>query len=326
MTPARTGEFERIARYLAPLAAGWPGAFGLRDDAAIVTASEGCALVVTTDTMVAGVHFIGDEAPSLVARKLLRVNLSDLAAMGARARCYTLNLALPPAVDDAWLEDFADGLAADQAEFDVALAGGDSVTTPGPVCLTVTAFGEVAEGAALRRSGAAPGDGVYATGTIGDGALGLRAIRGALAGLDAAEKDYLADRYRLPRPRLRAGLGLAGRATAGLDVSDGLVADLGHIADASDVAAVVEADRVPLSAAARKAVAAEPALLEIVLTGGDDYELLFTAAEPGFVGSLSEETGLAITRIGSIEAGGGVRVLDGRGAPMSFAAAGYTHR
>ena len=328
MTPVRTGEFDRIERYLAPLATGWPGAFGLRDDAAVVTPAAGNDLVVTTDTMVAGVHFIGDETAALIARKLLRVNLSDLAGMGAAARCYTLNLALPRSIDDAWLADFTAGLAADQAEFGVALAGGDSVSTPGPICLTVTAFGEVEHGAALRRGGARSGDLIFVTGTIGDGALGLRALKGELGELDTAERDRLADRYRLPRPRMEAGVGIVGLATAAMDISDGLVGDLGHIADVSEVGAVVEADRVPLSDAAGKAVAVAPDMRESVLTGGDDYELLFTApADAGAaVAALSESVGLPITAIGRIETGSGVRVLDGQGRAMAFAAAGYTHR
>jgi len=328
MTPVRTGEFDRIERYLAPLAAGWPGAFGLRDDAAIITPNAGCDLVVTTDTMVAGVHFIGDEPAALIARKLLRVNLSDLAGMGAAARCYTLNLALPSAVEDVWLAHFTDGLAADQVAFDVVLAGGDSVSIPGPMCLTVTAFGEVGHGAALRRGGARPGDLIFVTGTIGDGALGLRTLRGELPNLDGTDRDWLADRYRLPQPRMEAGAQLVGLATAAMDISDGLVGDLGHIADVSGVAAVVESDRVPLSEAAGKAVASTPGLRETVLTGGDDYELLFTVPEDAgsAVAALSATLGLPMTEIGFIEAGSGVRVLDGQGQPMVFAATGYTHR
>lgn len=328
MTPVRTGEFDRIERYLAPLAVGWPGAFGLRDDAAIITPTAGCDLVVTTDTMVAGVHFIGDEPAALIARKLLRVNLSDIAGMGAAARCYTLNLALPSSIEDAWLADFAAGLAVDQAAFDVALAGGDSVSIPGPMCLTVTAFGEVKQGSALRRGGARPGDRIFVSGTIGDGALGLRALRGDLPMLGEADRDWLADRYRLPQPRLAAGARLVGLATAAMDVSDGLVGDLGHIADVSGVAGVVECDRVPLSEAAGNTVAGTPDLREIILTGGDDYELLFTVpAKAGpAVAALSTTLGLPMTAIGFIEAGAGVRVLDGQGQPMTFAATGYTHR
>jgi thiamine-monophosphate kinase len=327
MTSSRTGEFERIERYFAPLAAAFPGALGLTDDAALVRPSDGCELVVTTDTMVAGVHYIGDESPDLVAQKLLRVNLSDVASMGARPVAYTLNVALPSSVEDDWLAAFTRGLAADQREFGIALAGGDSVATPGPITLTITAFGEVAAGAALRRSGAQPGDVVYVSGTVGDGALGLRALRDQLSGLSAGHRDALAERYRRPRPRLDCGARLVGIAHAAVDVSDGLAADLGHIADASGVAAVVEAAAVPLSPAAEAALAADAALRDVVLGGGDDYELLFTAGSEsaGAVADLSQALGLPLTAIGRIEAGQGVRIVDADGAAIRLAKAGYSH-
>lgn len=327
MTSSKTGEFERIDRYFAPLAAGFPGALGLTDDAALIRPSEGCELVVTTDTVVAGVHYIGDESPDLVAQKLLRVNLSDLASMGARPVAYTLNVALPASVEDDWLQAFTRGLAADQKEFGIALAGGDSVSTPGPVTLTITAFGEVAIGAALRRSGAQPGDTVYVSGTVGDGALGLRVQRGQLPALSAAHRDALIERYRRPRPRLDCGARLHGIAHAAVDVSDGLAADLGHIAETSGVAAVVEAAAVPLSAAAAAALAQDAALRDAVLGGGDDYELLFTAAPDSTdaVAALSQALALPLTAIGRIEAGRGVRFVDAAGAAIPLAKAGYTH-
>jgi thiamine-monophosphate kinase len=328
MAPRKTGEFERIARLFAPLAADFPGALGLTDDAALIRPGDGCELVVTTDTIVSGVHYIGDEAPGLVARKLLRVNLSDLAAMGAVPRAYTLNIALPSSLEDDWLEAFVEGLAADQKEFGISLAGGDSVSTPGPVTLTVTAFGEVPAGKALRRSGARPGDIVYVTGTVGDGALGLRARKGQLGALAAEHRDYLAERYGLPRPRVACGPRLVGIAHAAVDISDGLVADLAHIAETSGVAATVEATSVPLSGAAAAALELEPALREAVLAGGDDYELLFTA--PGdardAVASLATELGLAISAIGRIDDGSGVRVMDADGREISLPAPGFVHR
>lgn len=328
MAPRKTGEFERIARLFAPLAADFPGALGLTDDAALIRPGDGCELVVTTDTIVSGVHYIGDEAPGLVARKLLRVNLSDLAAMGAVPRAYTLNIALPSSLEDDWLEAFVEGLAADQKEFEISLAGGDSVSTPGPVTLTVTAFGEVPAGKALRRSGARPGDIVYVTGTVGDGALGLRARKGQLGALAAEHRDYLAERYGLPRPRVACGPRLVGIAHAAVDISDGLVADLAHIAETSGVAATVEATSVPLSGAAAAALELEPALREAVLAGGDDYELLFTA--PGdardAVASLATELGLAISAIGRIDDGSGVRVMDADGREISLPAPGFVHR
>jgi thiamine-monophosphate kinase len=327
MASRKTGEFERIATFFAPLAAGFPGALGLTDDAAILRPAEGAELVVTTDTIVAGVHYIGDEPPGLVAQKLLRVNLSDLAAKGARPVAYTLNIALPPELEDAWLERFCAGLAADQQRFGIALAGGDSVATPGPVTLTITAFGEIAAGGMLRRSGARPGDRIYVSGTIGDGALGLKVLRGRLAGIAASQRDALVERYRLPQPRVACGARLVGIAHAAMDISDGLVADLGHIADMSGVAAVVEAASVPLSTAAAAALEIEPEMRDAVRGGGDDYALLFTAppdAASSFA-ALAAELGLPLTAIGRIEAGRGVRVVDAAGAEIALARAGYTH-
>lgn len=327
MRSRKTGEFQRIARIFAPLAESFPGALGLLDDAALIEPTADCEFVVTTDTIVAGVHYVGDEPASAVGRKLLRVNLSDLAAMGARPRIYTINVALPDSVDDAWLEDFAAGLAADQRQFDVVLAGGDSVATPGPTTLTLTAIGEVARGKALRRGGARPGDTVYVSGTIGDGALGLLAVRGALPELAAQDREWLAGRYRIPQPRLILGQALAGVATAALDVSDGLVGDLGHIAEASGVGCVVEADRVPLSEPARAALTADAGLRETILTGGDDYELLFTLPpERGdAVPAIAEQAGIPVTPIGRVETGRGVRVLDATGQAIEFARPGYVH-
>jgi len=242
------GEFDRIARFFAPLSRGAPGAFGLTDDAAVLPTQLGRNWVVTVDALVAGVHFLPDDPADLVARKALRVNLSDLAAMGAEPYGYTIALALPRDQADAgdWLERFSHGLAEDQERFGVCLLGGDSVSTPGPVSVSVTAFGLAAAERVLRRSGATPGDSVWVSGTIGDAALGLDVVQGRITG----GFDDLADRYRLPRPRIALGRGLVGLATAAMDVSDGLVQDAGHLAARSGVAIDVDAPAVPLSASA----------------------------------------------------------------------------
>jgi thiamine-monophosphate kinase len=338
---ARTpSEFERIERFFAPLAGS--GALGLKDDAALLDPIPGRRFVLTADAIVAGVHYLPDDPPDLVARKLLRVNLSDLAAMGATPEGYLLTTALPPDHGADWLERFAAGLAADQAEFGIVLLGGDSVATPGPATFSLTAVGSVEVGRELRRGGARPGDHIYVSGTLGDGALGLRALRGELPpSLGRGERDALADRYRLPRPRLALGRGLAGDpataplAHAAMDISDGLVADLAHICAASGVAATVRADRLPLSPAARAAVEADPALLALPLAGGDDYELLFTAppAAAAALAVLAAELDLPLTRIGEIPASGpphaatdrAVRVVDGGGHELSLSQQGYRH-
>jgi thiamine-monophosphate kinase len=318
-------EFERIARFFAPLAA--PGALGLRDDVALVPGPPGEEYVLKTDAIVEGVHFFPDDPPAQIAQKLLRVNLSDLAGKGAVPLGYLLMTALPPSRDEAWLAAFAQGLAADQATYGIGLLGGDSVATAGPVTLSIAAIGKVAAGRAVLRHGARPGDLIFVSGTIGDAALGLDALRGSLDALPAALRASLIERYRLPQPRLAQGRRLVGIAHAMMDVSDGLVADLRHLAQASGVGAVIEAARLPLSAAARAALAADPARLTMPLTGGDDYELLFTAspeAEESIV-ALSVELGVPLTRIGSIEAGTEVRVLDAEGSPMAVPVGGYRH-
>lgn len=325
-------EFIRIARYFAPLARDFPGALGLTDDAALLRTEPGFELAVTTDALVEGVHFVGDEPASLIARKALRVNLSDLAAMGATPLAYTLALALPERFKEPWVADFAAGLGADQREFGIQLAGGDSVSTPGPLTLSITAFGTVPTAKALRRSGARPGDLVYVSGTIGDGALGLASVRGTLGDLPPKARSDLADRYRLPRPRTTLGPALIDIASAAIDVSDGLMADLGHIAETSGVAIGIDAREVPLSPAALRAVQNDPARRTLVLSGGDDYELALTIApeRSAILSSLASTLGVRLTRIGTVGqvtgAGeAGVVVRDEEGRAIALDRPGYRH-
>ena len=321
------GEFDLIARFFAPLSRAAPGAFALGNDGALLTPPAGASLVVTKDLMVAGVHYPDGEEPAILARRLLRVNLSDLAAMGAAATAYALGLALPADVDDAWVEAFAAGLARDQDAFGVALIGGDTVATKGPAVLSLTAFGTVAGDACLTRSGAAAGDDIYVSGTIGDATLGLRAAQGGLAVLPPEDRAALATRFRLPEPRLALGAALVGLATCAIDVSDGLVADLGHLCAESEVAACVAVDAVPLSGPARRALAGGEAAIANLVTGGDDYELLFCAppSARGTLDALGRRLGVALTRIGAIERGEGVTVVDADGRPLALERAGYTH-
>jgi thiamine-monophosphate kinase len=281
--------------------------------------------VLAADAMVAGVHFLPDDPPESIGRKLLRVNLSDLAAMGAAPLGYLMTTALPRDLPADWLGRFVDGLAADQAEFGLSVLGGDTVSTPGPISLSLTIIGTVAPGAALRRRGARPGDSLWVSGTIGDGALGLRVLQGTLPA-DAA--GHLAERYRLPRPRVALGQALAGLARAAMDVSDGLVQDLGHLCRAGGCGAVLRAADVPLSPPATALVETDPALLPLVLAGGDDYELLF-AAPPGsdaLVQARAAAAGVPVTRIGSFGPGPAVvRVLDAALAPLPLPQGGWSH-
>jgi thiamine-monophosphate kinase len=309
------GEFERIDRYFRPLARATPGALGLADDAALLDPGEGRDLVVTADAMVETVHYLSDEDPARVARKLLRSNLSDLAAKGAEPLAYTLTLALPAQPDESWIEGFVAGLAADQAEYGIGLLGGDSVRTPGTAVLSVTAFGTVPQGAMLRRSGARPGDDLYVSGTLGDAALGLRAILGRLPRLGPDAAEALATRHRVPQPRMALGRALLGLAHAAMDVSDGLPGDLPHLCDASGTAAEVELALLPLSEAARAAITLDPAMRDVAWGGGEDYELLFTApaSARAAIETAAAAAGTPVTRIGRIAAGQGVRLLDPQG-------------
>lgn len=323
---AGLGEFDLIARYLAPLSAAAPGAFGLCDDAAIVPVPPGEDLVVTTDAMIEGVHFLARDGAERIARKLLRVNLSDLAAKGAKALGYQLILGLPGPPDEAWLEQFCEGLRRDQEAFGFPLYGGDTVRSPGGITLGVTAFGTLPAGSVLRRSGARAGDDLYVTGSIGDAALGLETKLNHRL-FSSAAMLFFESRLHIPTPRLAMGQGLRGLAHAALDVSDGLVQDAGHIAAQSGVRVVIEAAAVPLSLATRQAVQDDPDLLDVVLTGGDDYELLFTVSptQASQIAALSRSVGLAATRIGRLEAGQGVEVLDQAGCPLTLRRAGFQH-
>jgi thiamine-monophosphate kinase len=321
------GEFGRIERFFRPLAALFPGAYGLTDDAATIAVPPGEELVLTTDAIVAGIHFLPTDAAQDIARKALRVNLSDLAAKGARPLAYTLTLALSRDTPDLWVEQFATGLAEDQAQYGIALAGGDSVSTNGPIWASITAIGLVTAGRMVRRSGAQPGDKVFVTGTIGDSALGLAALTGNLD-LPADDRAILGDRYRLPQPRNAIAAALTEWAHAALDISDGLAADFGHLCKASGVAGEIQAAAVPLSAPVRRILAGAPARLQDVLTGGDDYEILFTAPieSAGRLTEAARDRGVPIHEIGSITAGdGNIAIIGADGQPIALDRAGWTH-
>jgi thiamine-monophosphate kinase len=322
----RSGEFELIAKYFAPLAKGEPGALGLKDDAAYLKARPGHDLVLTTDAIVAGVHFLPDDPPETVGRKALRVNLSDLAAKGAVPRGYLLTLTLSNDVEEAWVAAFAKGLKADQAKFGIALLGGDTTATPGVTTINVAAIGEVPSGKMLMRSGAKLGDDVWVSGTIGDAALGLKLLKGDSLALSKAHRASVVARYRVPEPRSAVGSALTSLAHACIDVSDGLIADLGHICEVSGVGVEIAVRDVPLSKAAKAAIQQGVNATEL-LSGGDDYELAF-AAPPSARGrllDLAAETKVALTRIGRVVAGRGATALGAEGKPVRIGRAGYTH-
>lgn len=312
----RYSEDEIIARVFAPIAGA--AALGLKDDAALL-APERAPLVVTTDMIVAGVHFFADDAPSLIAKKALRVNLSDLAAKGAAPVGFLLALALPGDWTNEWLDAFAAGLAGDARDYHAPLIGGDTTATPGPLTITITALGRAER--FVPRTGARPGDAVFVSGPIGDAALGLAVRRDpALAArLSEGARDNLLSRYLLPQPRLDLAPWLSANANAAMDISDGLAGDLAKLCDASGVSAVIDVASVPLSAAAREAIALDPALFETALTGGDDYEILFGAAPAAAPPSPARP-------IGEIVAGGAAPMfLDADRKPVFFKKLSYGH-
>jgi thiamine-monophosphate kinase len=324
-----SGEDALIARYFRPLVTD-PGAFGLMDDAAILKAS-GDDIVVTTDAIVEGVHFLTDDPPDTVARKALRVNLSDLAAKGATPAGFVLTLALR-AADDAWLVPFARGLGEDSAQFGCPLLGGDTVSTPGPTMISITAFGRVPKGQMVHRSGAKPGDRVVVTGTIGDAALGLDILRrGAVAAVladDAAAREMLVGRYRLPQPRTALAGAVRDYAHAAMDVSDGLAGDLAKLCAASGVSAVIDAQSVPLSAAAATLLARGTIGIETIVSGGDDYEILCAIPENRFeaFAQAAARAGVAVTSIGTVIAGPSVpKFLDAQGREIALQRLSYSH-
>ena len=350
-------EFGVIAKYFKPLAANFAGSLNLCDDAAIISPPSGCELVITKDALSQGIHFIGNEDPALIAGKALRVNLSDLAAMGATPLCYFLALMLPKNTSEQWLEKFASGLKQTGDEFAVSLAGGDTTATNDSLSISITAIGSVPIGAALRRNGAKIGDDIYVSGTLGDSALGLELLLRHPREV-GHDNEFFINRYLTPQPRITLGIALRGIANSAMDISDGLVQDLGHICDSSNVGAVIYADRIPCSrtylesrcgeaktavfenrtasvhtstcgAEAQKTlfVASNSRDYECVLTGGDDYELLFTASpdKKPEIEQLAKKLSLPLTCIGKITAGNDVQVLDEDGKTIELNKKGFSH-
>jgi len=319
------GEFDLIARYFAPLASQGTPAFGLTDDAAVLTPPAGRDLVFTKDALVADIHFFADDPADYIARKALRVNLSDLAAMGAEPLGYLLALALPKKMTniEEWVGKFCEGLRQDQEGFGWSLFGGDTVSTDGPLMISVTAIGTVEQGRALRRTGARAGDDIYVSGCLGDAAFGLKSLMG-----DMPEKNkFLEQRYYLPEPRLALGRKLVGLATAAMDISDGLAGDIRHICALSGHGAEINPDLIPLSDAAGNILASFPAYKSLIWAGGDDYELLFTADIQARedIQKLAGEFDLPLTRIGQMTAERQIAIRDKDGNNLIEDVQGFRH-
>jgi thiamine-monophosphate kinase len=326
---ARLSEDEIIATCFAPLAG--PGGLRLLDDAALISPPEGADLVLTTDALVAGVHFFADDPPEAIAAKALRVNLSDLAAKGADPAGFLLTLALPPDWRSDWLADFARGLGEDAGRYACPLLGGDTVRTPGPLSLSITAFGTVPRGSMVKRTGVRPDDVIYVSGTIGDAALGLQLRLGDAAWGGALPEEhcqFLRDRYLLPQPRLALRQVLRDHAHAGMDVSDGLVGDLTKMLRVSGVSAEIELARVPLSAAGAAARHIAASLFDTAVTGGDDYEVLLSVAPDGCRAfeAAAAAAGVPVTMIGAAGQGAGPVAFRGAdGQPRMFAKGSFSH-
>ena len=318
-------EDDLIARYFKPIATN-PGALGLTDDAAVLRGGND-DLVVTTDAIVEGVHFRSSDPPETVAKKALRVNLSDLTAKGATPAGFVLTLALREP-DERWLSAFASGLAEDAITFDCPLLGGDTVATPGPLTMSITAFGRAPVGGMILRSRAQPGDRIVVSGTIGDAALGLAILSGKVTVDDAAIRESLIDRYRVPQPRIPLAEAVRHYARAAMDVSDGLAGDLAKLCIASGISAIIDAAAVPLSEAARGLIEQGQTSFVSAVSGGDDYEVLCTIAKDRWddFARAARNVGVAVTPIGEIIAGNAApKWLDTKGEDVALPRLSYSH-
>jgi len=323
----KLGEFEIIKTYFSPLSRSEKGAFNLTDDAAVIEIPDGFSMVVTTDTLVEGVHFLSEDLPENIAAKLLRVSLSDLAAMGSIPAYYNLSIATKSGTSSDWFKAFAEGLLADQMQFGITLIGGDTVATSGPLTLSLTAMGFVKKGNAISRGGAKSGDDIWVSGLIGDAALGLRAATGKLSFVSEKNKKYLISRYTKPVPQTLLGPKLSNHVNSAIDVSDGLIGDLDHICEVSKLGADIQIDDIPLSRVAKSVVTEKPDYIDLILSGGDDFELLFTADESFRViaKSLTKMLDVNLTKIGAMVDRRSIEIFDKNGDKYFIQNNGYTH-
>ena len=323
----RLGEFDLIQRYFAPLSHQFAGARGLVDDTASLRLSEGYEAIITLDTMVSGIHFLKNDPPDQIARKLLRINLSDLASAGASPVGYFLSISAPETITEDWIKSFSEGLRSDQNYFQIHLGGGDMTSTTGPLTLSLTAIGEVPYGDALTRSGAKHGHEIWTSGTIGDAALALWIFQNKDTNPSSEIVSALTARYRLPQPRVNLGLAIRSIASAAIDISDGLIADLEHLCQASRLGAELNAQNIPLSEASKYLIKSNQDLFERALTGGDDYELLFTIPEGSSnqILEIAKSTQVPLTRIGRMTANRELNIFSNSGEKLSYAANGWQH-
>jgi thiamine-monophosphate kinase len=326
VTSEKMDEFGFIEKYLAPLATD-DGAFALTDDAAVFSCEEGKEIVIAKDAISEGVHFLPNTEPRLIAKKLVRVNLSDMAAMGANPKHYLMSAALNSKVDELWLKEFCESLAEEQKEFGISLLGGDTIKQSGPITLSMTMIGEVEKEKILRRNGAKIGDDIYVTGNLGNAAFGLKILQNTLKIEQNDAKSEFVGKYCLPNPQIGAGTALVGLISAAIDVSDGLLGDLSRICDCSGVGAEIYKNILPVSENATQLLERQENLWSLVLSGGDDYELLFTAApaKAAEIEAISQKIDVKMTKIGQIKEKTGVNVLDSAGNIITFDNTGYKH-
>lgn len=316
---------DSIIALLAPLAEGHPGAFGLKDDCALIAPPPGTELVLKTDPIAEGIHFLPGDSPEDIAWKALAVNVSDIVAKGARPLAYLMALSFPEPPARAWMTRFADGLRAAQGAFACHLVGGDTDRRPGPLTIAVTMIGAVPVGRMVRRAAAKPGDRLFVSGTIGDAALGLLLAREPARAeawkLPRAEAEHLLARYRRPTPRLALAPVLLDHAGAAMDLSDGLVKDLERMLSASGAAGRLDAGRVPLSAPARRIAKSSTGWLGRLITAGDDYEVLcaIPPANAGTFAAAAAAAGIPVTEVGVMENGpADLAVIGPGGSPLAL--------
>ncbi len=317
-------EFKRIDRFLKPLVIDNPPALNLEDDCALLPYTEGKKLVVTKDAIVENVHFLPNTAPKYLARKLLGVNLSDMAAQGATPLYYFIAASLPKSTTEQWWQNFTDELHLIQQEYAIVLTGGDSVSHDGDMFFSLTMIGEVDADKILYRNTAKIGDNIFVSGTIGDAYLGLQIAKGEIKEDDA----FLKERYHVPHPRVSLGIKLGGLIDCATDISDGLLADLGHICDCSKVGAEIELESIPLSPSAKQTIEKYSIDLRELVSGGDDYELLFTVAPENEekVEKIGKELNLALTKIGCITSSNSLNLRDKNGEGVAIGQKGYEHK
>lgn len=326
-----TSEEDLIQRYLAPLAVGYAGAFGLRDDCAAISIPPDMDLVVKTDPVRAGVHFFADDAPEDISWKALAVNISDLAAKGATPLAYLLALSFPTAPEAAWMARFAHGLGEVQAAFRCHLVGGDTDRADGPMTIAVTAFGVVATGRMVRRGTARAGDVVFVSGTLGGSALGLKLRRGDTDTvgwpIGTTARTSLRQRYLRPEPHIALGPALRAYASAAMDISDGLGKDFDRLCRASELGGRIELAHLPMDAATRAVVTSDPRLAERVWVGGDDYEILCTVADENATAfkNAAADAGVPVTKIGVTTPDRSVIFVNESGDPVSVTTLGFDH-